>query len=149
MQGSIPELQDHALGQRQALNCWATQGSPLFSFLLNLSTQDYSWSLVNDILSSSLRPCTRLFIIYVYLFDYNMVDTCEPTAQFFLCVPALCITLSPLPHPESFLLNIYLLMEGGEERENPKQALYWVHTQLDSIPGPWDHDLSQNQESNA
>ena len=30
---SIPELRDRALGQRQALNHWATQGSPLFSFL--------------------------------------------------------------------------------------------------------------------
>ena len=30
----IPELQDHALGQRQALNCWATQGFPiLLSFM--------------------------------------------------------------------------------------------------------------------
>ena len=26
---SIPGLQDHALGQRQALNCCATQGSPV------------------------------------------------------------------------------------------------------------------------
>ena len=29
-QDSIPGLQDHALGRRQALNCWATQGSPIF-----------------------------------------------------------------------------------------------------------------------
>ena len=28
MWDSIPGLQDHALGQRQALNLWATQGSP-------------------------------------------------------------------------------------------------------------------------
>ena len=29
---SIPELQDHTLGRRQALNCWATQGSPRFIY---------------------------------------------------------------------------------------------------------------------
>ena len=30
----IPGLQDHALGRRQALNCWAIQGSPTSSFSL-------------------------------------------------------------------------------------------------------------------
>ena len=29
----IPGLQDHALGQRQVLNCWATQGFPLMAIL--------------------------------------------------------------------------------------------------------------------
>ena len=33
MWDSIPGLQDRALGQRQALNCCATQGSPLSPFL--------------------------------------------------------------------------------------------------------------------
>ena len=32
MWDSIPGLQDHALGQRQALNCCATQGSRKCSF---------------------------------------------------------------------------------------------------------------------
>ena len=35
MQGSIPGLQDHALSQRQALNCWATQASQTFIFMKN------------------------------------------------------------------------------------------------------------------
>ena len=35
MQDSIPEPQDHALGQRQTLNHWATQGSPLSSISLS------------------------------------------------------------------------------------------------------------------
>ena len=33
---SIPGLQDHALGQRQALNRCATQGSPSFYFFLKI-----------------------------------------------------------------------------------------------------------------
>ena len=32
---SILGLQDHALGQRQALNLWATQGTPYFKLLRN------------------------------------------------------------------------------------------------------------------
>ena len=35
-QDSIPGPQGHTLGRRQALNCWATQGSPV-SFLLCIS----------------------------------------------------------------------------------------------------------------
>ena len=34
MWNSILELQDHALGQRQALNRWAIEGSPKFFFLI-------------------------------------------------------------------------------------------------------------------
>ena len=36
MWDSIPGLQDHALGQRQALNCCATQGSQVHTFLKNI-----------------------------------------------------------------------------------------------------------------
>ena len=40
MWDSIPGLQDHALGQRQALNRWTTQGSLFYLLLI-----DYMWSL--------------------------------------------------------------------------------------------------------
>lgn len=34
------------------------------------------------------------------------------------------------------------------ERENLKQTLLWAQSPTwGSIPQPWDHDLSQNQES--
>ena len=39
MWDSIPGLQDHALGRRQAPNCQATQGSLKILFLSNLYTQ--------------------------------------------------------------------------------------------------------------
>lgn len=36
------------------------------------------------------------------------------------------------------------------EGENLKQTLHWAcYLMQDSIPQPWDHDLSQNQESDA
>ena len=38
----IPELQDNALGQRQALNCWATQGFPMCWLLRCLPSTSYS-----------------------------------------------------------------------------------------------------------
>ena len=45
----IPGLQDHALGWRQGLNCWATQGSPIIPFYSPWPAQDSggecSWML--------------------------------------------------------------------------------------------------------
>ena len=44
---SIPGLQDHALGQREALNCWAPQASLNFYFLINHLNlcKDYFFSI--------------------------------------------------------------------------------------------------------
>ena len=40
--------------------------------------------------------------------------------------------------------------ERGRERENPNQAPRLVQSPMwGSIPGPWDHDVSRNQELDA
>ena len=44
----IPGLQDQALGQRQVLNCWATQGPPISD-----NVNGVGRSTVNDIVRSS------------------------------------------------------------------------------------------------
>lgn len=50
----------------------------------------------------------------------------------------------------SFLRERKNKSQGREQRENPKQAPCWMQSPAwDSVSQPWDHGLSQNEESEA
>ena len=57
---SIPGLQDHALGQRQAPNCCATQGSPLSVLLMGF---EHHYAQRVDVLGRGIGPLGQICLL--------------------------------------------------------------------------------------
>ena len=99
MQDSIPEPRDHALGQRQTLNCWATQASQVYILSVWICQHNYDIIFCSILKEESIKM--RNYFIkrkteekqsHPFVFRNNVKvvfpNSCKPF-NFFECIPKL------------------------------------------------------------
>ena len=73
------------------------------------------------------------------ILGYGCGEKEKPTFTFFFKILFICLTERVREHKQ-----------GEQQREREKQAPHWAKSPMrDSIPGPWNHDLSQRQTLNS